>query len=174
MKSVNIPALGPGHGAGDPDLAQDTGDQRAGLDGDPIQGAGGGPKAREGGGPTPETGAVAADPGTEERRRNLRKDRRRPPRATAAPGGLGASVGGTGEAAVRPVPPGGARPGLRHPDVTKRRRRRTRNERRTENGTGGRTGTEAETKENAPPVRRRRAKTRSESETANLTARRET
>ena len=57
--------------------------------------------------------------------------------------------------------------------VTRKRKRRTRSVRRNGIETGGRTGTGAEMKENAPPVRRRRVKTRSEIGTASPTARRE-
>lgn len=172
--SANIPDLAHGHDAGAPDLAQDTGDQKAGLGGGPIPGVGGGPRAHEGGGPTPEIEAAAADLGTGERRKSLRKGQRRPRRATAAPGGLEALAGGTGEAVVHLGPPGGSCPGLHHPDATRRRKRRTRSARRTEIERGGRTGTGAETKENAPPARRRRAKTKSETAIASLIARKET
>lgn len=58
--------------------------------------------------------------------------------------------------------------------VTRKRRRRIRIVRRTGIERGGRTGTGAETKENAPPVRRKKARTRSEIETASLTVRKET
>lgn len=58
--------------------------------------------------------------------------------------------------------------------VTKKRRRRTRSVRRSGTETGGRTGTAAEMKENAPQVRRRRAKTRNEIGNASPTVRKET
>lgn len=57
--------------------------------------------------------------------------------------------------------------------ATRRRRRRTRSVRRTGTEKGGRTGTVAETNENAPVVRRRRAKTRSEIVNASPTVKKE-
>lgn len=169
MTSANIPDPVRGPVAGGPDLAQDTG-----LGGGPIQGVGGGPRVHAGGGPTPGIEAAAVDLGTGERRKSPRKGQRRPPRATAVPGGLEALVEGTGEAALRLGPPGGSCPGLHRPDVTRKRKRRTRNVRRTGIERGGRTGTAAETKENAPPVRKRRAKTRNETGTESPTVRKET
>lgn len=174
MTSANILAPVHGHDADGPDLAQDTDAQRAGLGGGPIQGVGGGPRALAEGGLTPGTEVAAVDPGTGERRKSLRKGQRLLPRATAVPEGLEASVGGTGEAAVHLGPQGGSSPGPHRPDATRKKRRRTRNVRRSGTETGGRTGTGAETKENARPARRRRAKTRSEIETASLIARKET
>lgn len=171
MTSANIPALVRGHGADGQDLAQDTDVRRAGLGGDPIQGVGGGPRVHGGGGPTPGIEAVAVDPGTGERRKNLRNGQRRLPKVTVVPGDPGALVGGTDEAAVRLGHQEEGCPGLHHPDVTRKKKRRTRSVRRSEIETGGRTGTGAGMRGNAPAARR--AKTRNEIGTASLIVRKE-
>lgn len=174
MTNDDIPVRGQGQGAGDQDLAQDTDDQRADLAGGPTQEAGGGRRVREGGGPTLAIEAVAADRETDGRRKSPERSPRRPPKATAVPGGLAASVGDTGGAAVHPDPPGENCPGLRPPGDTRRRKRRTRIGKRIATEKGGRRGTGAERKENDPTVKRRRVKTKNEIETASLTVRKET
>lgn len=173
MTSANIPAPVRVHGVDEPDLVQDTDVRRADLGVGLIQGAGGGPRAHGGGGPTPGIEAVAVDLETGGRRRSPRKDPRLPPKATAAPGGLGALVGDTGEVAVLLAPLREGSPGLRPPDATRKKKRRTRTVRRKGTETEGRTGTAAETNANAPTVRKKRAKTKNEIGTASPTARKE-
>lgn len=173
MTSANIPAPVPVPDVGDPDLVRDTDDRRADLGVGLIRGAGGGPRAHEGGGPTPGIETVALDLGTGGRRKSPRKDPRLPQKATAVPGGLGALVGGTGEVAVLLGPLREGSPGLRLLDATRKKKRRTRTARRNGTETGERTGTGAETNENAPPVRRKRAKIKNEIGTASPTARKE-
>lgn len=171
MININIPAPVQGHDAGGPDLAQSTGDQRAGHDVDLILGAGGGPRARVGGGLTPETEAAAVDPGTEGRRRSQKSDQRHLQRATAVLGDLEALAGDTAEAAVHLALLGENHPDLHLHDAIKKKKRRTKTVKRSETESGGKRGSEMI--ESAPAPRRRRAKTRNEIENASLTARKE-
>lgn len=173
MTNVNILAPVQGHDAEGPDLAQGTGDQRAGHGADLILGAGGGPRAHGGGGLTPETEATAVDPGTEGRRRSQKNDQRHLQKATAVLGDLEVLAGDTAEAAVHLALLGRSHPDLHLHDAIKKRKRRTKIVKRSGTESGGKRGTAVETKESAPAPRRRRAKTRSEIENASLTVRKE-